>query len=81
MIKSNTTHDCQLFNDAHKLYRELDYKAREHGTLISSIYYYEPNNVWMASCDEYAISINYCPFCGIKLEKNETAKEVSTQDK
>lgn len=38
-----------------------------YGEAITEIIYHEEDKVWLASNDEYATVIRYCPFCGSLL--------------
>jgi len=39
-----------------------------YGEAVTEISYYEEDKVWLASNDEYATVIKYCPFCGVRLD-------------
>ena len=53
------THDCEQKGTPE---RDL------YGDAITRIDWDEEKKLWFASNDEYATSINYCPWCGKKLE-------------
>lgn len=41
-----------------------------YGVAFYCIYFDETTHKWIATNDEYSCIINYCPWCGLKLESN-----------
>lgn len=63
-IPSNIpTHACQPGRDAAELPRAM------YGPAILPELYFK-DGTWMASNDEYATVVYYCPWCGLKLPDN-----------
>lgn len=66
--KEVNTHECQDSRVLIDMARVSSNDHREHGVAIDYIYFNDKDSQWVATNDEYATAINFCPFCGEKLQ-------------
>ena len=61
-------HLCKEFEENKGRTYGMKMSIPNYGPAISRIEYVKEHLCWVAHCDEYATAINYCPFCGEKLQ-------------
>ena len=71
-MASVIVHNCKEFDENKEKYgwrgHNIPKEIYSCGGAIDEIQYNEKANLWHTYNNEYATIINFCPFCGIKLE-------------